>query len=278
MPPPEPIDGFTWLQARAGRALVCDALAAIAAHLFTTRDWALGSPGDHDSSGSWQEVAGALGVDAPHLLRAHQVHGAAVRVRHARAIQPWSGPGALPRADVLATDDGSVALAVQAADCVPILLADRRTGVVGAVHAGWRGLAARAPQAGVEAMVREFNSRPCDLIVAIGPSISAARYEVGVDVRRRFEAADFPAGRLRRWFSERPANPVQGRRERWLFDGRQSARDQLEASGVPREQIHVAALCTATHEDLFCSYRRDGPSAGRIAAAIRARALEGGGR
>jgi polyphenol oxidase len=119
------------------------------------------------------------------------------------------------------------------------------------------------PGVTVAAMVRELGSAPADLIAAIGPSIGVERYEVGGEVRARFEGAPFSSGQVTRWFvpGERP--------DHWMFDGWTSAADQLEAAGVPPERIHVAALCTAEWPDLFCSYRRDGTGAGRIAGAIR---------
>lgn len=257
---PEPTDAFDWVQAAGGPALVCLPLAGVAAHLFTTRGWTLGSPAvAHDTA--WDEVAAAMRVAPDHLRRLHQVHGAAVSVCHAGA----AASRVPPDADIIISDDPAPALAIQTADCVPLLIADRRTGAVGAAHAGWRGLAARVPQVAIEALAREFHSRPEDLIAALGPSISAPRYEVGADVRTRFEEAGFSAAPLARWFAA--AEKIG----HWYFDGWQSARDQLEDAGVPPAQIHIAALCTATHADVFCSYRRDGPPAGRMAAAIRAR-------
>jgi copper oxidase (laccase) domain-containing protein len=99
----------------------------------------------------------------------------------------------------------------------------------------------------------------------VGPSISAACYEVGDEVRARFREGGCHEAALARWFLEgaRPGH--------WQFDGWTAAHDQLEAAGLSGEHIHVAALCTAGHPDLFCSYRRDGKGAGRIAAAIRPR-------
>jgi hypothetical protein len=206
-------------------------------------------------------VAAALGVEAA-LARMHQVHGAAVAVRRAGDAARSAGE-ALPEADILISDDPSLALAIQTADCVPLLIADRVTGAVAAAHAGWRGLAAGVPGVTVAALARELGSSPADLVAAIGPSISAERYEVGQDVRDRFVAAGFSAEEIERWF--RPGV----RAAHWLFDGARSAHDQLEAAGLPAGSIHSAALCTAAYPDLFCSYRRDGAGAGRIAAVIR---------
>jgi YfiH family protein len=201
------------------------------------------------------------GVDGSRLMRGRQVHGASVAI-----FRRGSGPAAsgLPDADIFISDDPDVALTIQAADCVPILIADPVHGAVAAAHAGWRGLAAHVPERAVQAMAREFGSRPADLIAAIGPSISGPRYEVGHDVRERFEEAGFTAAQMADWF-------VQGRPEHFQFDGWQSARDQLEAAGVPSAQVHVAGLCTSTHPEILCSYRRDGTSAGRLAGVIRAK-------
>jgi YfiH family protein len=258
---PQPSDGFEWVQADGGPALVCRALQPFADHLFTTRGWALGSrasAADED----WRPVAGFLGVDAGRLVRARQVHGAAVVVRRV-GDAPATGGRRLPEADIFVSDDPSLALAIQTADCVPLLIADRVTGAVAAAHAGWRGLAAGVPRVAVEALGREFGSLPANLVAAVGPSISAERYEVGEEVRSRFAAAGFSDAELARWFR------TGARAEHWLFDGSRSAFEQLESAGVAAESIHLSSLCTATYPDLFCSYRRDGAGAGRMAAAIR---------
>jgi YfiH family protein len=260
---PKPNDGFDWLQLEERPALVCRALEPYAAHLFTTRRWPLGASLDGNRAAAWADVAKAIGVDGPHLRRAHQVHGASVVVHRAGDSRP-PGDAPLPDADVLVSDDPELALSIQTADCVPLVLADRRTGAVAAAHAGWRGLALRVPAVAVQALARAFGSRPEDLVVAIGPSISGPRYEVGAEVRERFEQAGFPAAERDRWFA--PA----ARPNHWFFDGWASARDQLSTAGVGADAIHLAGLCTATHPDLLCSYRRDGKAAGRMAAAIRA--------
>lgn len=272
---PEPSDGFAWVQAPGGPALVCRALEPVAVHLFTTRDWPLGSAPVTHRDEAWSDVASAVDVDPNQLVRLHQVHGAAVVV--ARADSPRA-PADLPDADIVIGADAHLALAIQTADCVPLLIADRRTGAVAAAHAGWRGTAAHVPQKAVDALHREFGSQPADLIAAIGPSIGACCYEVGLDVRDAFAHAGFAERELSRWFADAPRPTVRNpsmralrdtrRPDRWYFDGWLAVRHQLEASGVPAAQVHAADLCTASHAEL-CSYRRDGAGAGRIAAVIR---------
>ena len=248
-----------WVQAAGGQALVCGALLPFADHLFTTREWGLGSRAEAADE-DWAAVAAALRADPDHLVRLHQVHGAAVVTRRAGDV---AAPDARPDADIVITSDPSLALAIQTADCVPLLIADRATGAVAAAHAGWRGLASGVPGATVAALAREFGSKPADLVAAVGPSICAERYEVGGEVRERFIRAGFSADQLARWFSEgaRPGH--------WQFDGWRAAADQLAAAGLSSADIHVAGMCTSTYPEWFCSYRRDGKGAGRIAAAIR---------
>jgi YfiH family protein len=248
--------------------------------LFTTRVWELGSAGADSRQRGWDEVAHAIGVPGPSLVRVHQVHGTTVFV---------AGNGASPGdADIVIARTPGAALAVQTADCVPLLVADRATGAVAAVHAGWRGLAAGAPRTAVDALRTNFGSRPADLVAAIGPAIGACCYQVGPDVRAAFAGGGTSMADLDRWFSEMPCrlphNPPmpsldgeRRRRDRWFFDGWEAARRQLEDSGVPREHVFVARLCTASHPGVFCSYRRDGSPAGRLAAAVRGRGPGGPG-
>jgi YfiH family protein len=279
---PQPNEPFAWVQAGhaaqtlAGPALVCRGLERAAPHLFTTRQWPLGSrvagAAPFDNVKEWDDVARAMDVDATRLVRLRQVHGAAVVVAR-------DSPAATPDADIVVSNTPDLALAVVAADCVPLLVADRMTGAIAAAHAGWRGLAARVPGASVAALVREFGCRTEDLVAAVGPSIGACCYEVGGDVLQRFVRSGFARDHLERWFLKQPASsgqnpsmpvvaPVPGDGH-WFFDGWASARDQLEAVGISPDRVFVAGLCTASHPGCLCSYRRDGPTAGRMAAVIR---------
>ena len=270
---PQPGAGFAWVETQAGPALVCRPLERHASHLFTTRQWALGSPtlDDGGRRAAWRQLAETMGKDEFQLARLRQVHGVSVVVRRPEPSSPrvagrvdTANTEPLPEADVIVSIDPSVAIAIQTADCTPILIADPVTRAVAAAHAGWRGLAEGAPAVAVRALVEHAGARAADLVVAIGPAISAARYEVGADVRQRFDTSGFDPAHLARWF------PSVTRPQHWLFDGWEAARDQLVDAGVPPGQVHVAALCTATYPDVFCSYRRDGILAGRLAAAIAA--------
>ena len=236
-------------------ALVCEPLLPHAEHLFTTRAWTLGRQAAPSAGDGWDQVADAIGVASDRLSRLRQVHGATVVVAGQKS-------GSLPDADIVLSGGTGRAVVVQAADCVPLLLVDRQSGAVAAAHAGWRGLAAGVPGTTVSALQREFGSRPDDLLAAIGPAIGQCCYEVGDDVREAMIRA-FGEDAASHWFMPGPAMA------KWMFDTWASARAQLASAGIPASHIFTAALCTASHPEVFCSFRRDGPPAGRMAAAIK---------
>ena len=253
---PEP---FYWTEEAWGPALRCRALASIAPHLFTTRQLQLSTPAH------WDGMAQAIGAD--HAVGLTQVHGSAVVVIRRGGVVPHGRP----TADVLVSDDPAIALAVRAADCVPLLLADGKTGAVAAVHAGWRGTAAGAAQAALDAMRREFGTNPADIVAAIGPSIGPCCYEVGSELVDAFAAAGHARHLIDRWFLARP--PARGTIERpkLRLDVAGANRDQLILAGVEETNIFSAALCTAMHLDVLTSYRAEKDRAGRLAGVIRAR-------
>ena len=254
--PPVP-DSFYWTDAPWGAALRCRPLDVLAPHLFTTRQLKLAHASDHD------QLAWAVGAERVATLT--QVHGAAVCVIRRDSVAPESRP----EADVLVSNAPGIAVAVRAADCVPLLMADRATGAVAAVHAGWRGTAARAAVSALNAMAREYGTHPQDVVVAIGPSIGPCCYEVGSELVDAFAAAGHERHLIDRWFSTPPPpRGSRGRPQLRLNIGGANS-DQLILAGVPPEQIHDVGLCTAMHLDILTSYRAEKENAGRIAGVIR---------
>lgn len=148
--------------------------------------------------------------------------------------------------DALLTDRPGWAVSVRTADCFPILLADARRRAVAAVHAGWRGTAAGVAAQAVARMQAAYGTEPRDLIAAIGPGIGACCYEVGLDVARVFGKSE--AGRI---------------------DLAEANRAQLIAAGLAPESIEAVAACTFCDAARFYSWRREGPSAGRMISFIR---------
>ncbi len=161
-----------------------------------------------------------------------------------------------PEGDALVGGRVGALLTIRTADCLPVLLVDPVRRVVGAAHAGWRGMAAGIVLNTVVEMERRYASRPQDLEVLLGPSIRAENYEVGEEV-----AAEFgPEAVVRKPEWPRPH-----------LDLPAAARRQLAAAGLSEERVFDTGLCTFAHPELFPSYRRDGGLCGRLVAAIGVR-------
>jgi YfiH family protein len=250
---PQPGDHFSWIPTpSAGPVLQCGPLAAIAPHFFTTR--VLRLRGDSpEAAEHWAVVASTIGVPRPQLRKMRQVHGCTTV---AAGSEP---PEHAPEADGVMTDENGIALIVQVADCVPLLIADPRIGAIGAVHAGWRGTAANIAAAAVRRLQQQYGCRPEDLVAAIGPSIGACCYQVGPEVREAFATQNVDG-----WFS-----PDPHRTDRLRFDGATANRDQLIAAGLNPANVHHARLCTMTHLSHFYSYRAEGAGTGRLLGVIR---------
>lgn len=190
-------------------------------------------------------VCRALDI-APFAL-ARQVHGAGVvRVGPGRAGAGFDGGAPVAEADVLTSASPNVALAVLAADCVPVVLADPDTGRVAVAHAGWRGFAAGVLAAAVAAF-----PQPARLRAAVGPAIGPDHYEVGEDVAFAVSASSPAGARVRR---------AGGR---VFLDLPGTAEDVLREIGVG--SVERAEVCTACEADRFYSHRRDGGRTGRQA-------------
>jgi YfiH family protein len=174
-----------------------------------------------------------------------QVHGCAV------ATPPWPEP---PEADASHTDNAGTLLAIETADCLPILIVDPVHRRVAAAHAGWRGTVARVALAAVRSLVRS-GSDPRQLVASLGPAIGPCCYEVGRDVEEAFGESGA------RFF-------VPGPREKKCVDVAAANRAQLEEVGLLETNIDRVDLCTRCREDLFFSYRRDGADAGRMISVV----------
>ena len=198
-------------------------------------------------------VAGAMGIAPEQLVTVHQVHSADV----VTVAGPLDGR---PRADAMVTALPGVAVAVLTADCAPVLLADAAAGVVGAVHAGWRGALGGVVERTVDAMAA-LGAEPERIVAVVGPTISQQSYEVGPELFDAFRAEDDGSARFF----------AQGRGDRLLFDLPGYVLARLRAAGVG--QAEWTRHCTYARPDLFYSYRRaqheGAADYGRLISAIR---------
>lgn len=187
--------------------------------------------------------------------------------------------------DGLLTRTPGIVLAVQTADCLPIVLVDTRHRAVGVLHAGWRGTVNRIAEKGVGEMRRWFGTLPRDVLAAIGPGIHACCYEVGPEVREKFASQFAYADELFREQKEsrdiREKYPLlfltarapghSDLPKKLFLDLVEANRRQLIASGLPANNITASPLCTSCSADLLFSYRRERGLTGRLmgAAAIK---------
>lgn len=146
-------------------------------------------------------------------------------------------------ADAVVTEDRGVLIGVQTADCVPVLLYDRRRQAIGAVHAGWRGTAAGILKITIEAMAKRYSSSPPDIVAAIGPSIKGCCYNVGYEV---IEAVKRATGK---------GDYFVNRGEKYFLDLRTANRCQALSMGVLPENIWMSNECTCCLPEKYYSYR-----------------------
>jgi YfiH family protein len=201
-----------------------------------------------------------LASGASAMYAVSQVHGTRV-LRVAAGDLPTAVKG--EEADGLCSDQAGLGLSVHVADCVPVLMADPRTGACAALHAGWRGTAAGVAGAGVTALVEGFGCRPGDVRVALGPCIGPCCFDIGPEVVAAFETA---------WPNAHAAGiVVETRGFQPRVDLRQCLRLQFQAAGVLPEHIDASADCTACDPaGRFYSFRHSGRLTGQMVGFILA--------
>lgn len=209
------------------------------------------------------------------LITMRQIHSDVIRCVEAVPGEPLTGDG-------LITATPGLLLAIQTADCLPVILADAKRRAVGVFHAGWRGTVKRIVEKGVGEMHRSFGSRPSDLKAAIGPGIGGCCYEVGEEVRTKFESQFAYAASLFREVKE--SDPVREKYPLLFLTARapghsvlpkkifldlvEANRQQLIAAGVPKKNIDTVPLCTNCHPELLFSYRAEKGKTGRMMGAV----------
>ncbi|HWZ83289.1 MAG TPA: peptidoglycan editing factor PgeF [Terriglobales bacterium] len=210
-----------------------------------------------------------------------------LRQIHSDLIHPVDRPPEHPLAgDGLITDTPELLLAVQTADCLPIILVDQKSRAVGVFHAGWRGTVKRIVEKGLAEMRRYFRTDPRHVLAAIGPGVQGCCYKVGEEVRRNFES-QFPyAEKLFREVKE--SDPVRQKYPLLFLTARapghselpvnifldlvEANRRQLLDSGVLGKNIEASSPCTACHTDLLFSHRAERGITGRLMAVAGVRA------
>ena len=216
-----------------------------------------------DSNGCWP------------LITLRQIHSDIIHRVNSIPTEPLSGDG-------LITATPSLLLAIQTADCLPVILVDTKRRAIGVFHAGWRGTVQRIVEKGVGEMIRNFSSRPRDIKAAIGPGIQSCCYEVGEEVRTKFESQFAYAASL--FHEVKESDPVREKYPLLFLTARapghselpkkifldlvEANRQQLLAAGVPKKNIESSPFCTNCHPELLFSYRAEKGKTGRMMAVV----------
>ena len=217
------------------------------------------------------------------MVTLRQIHSSTVReVTTADAAGEALIPSGCPKADGMMTSEPGILLAIQTADCIPVLIADRKQRAVAGFHAGWRGTLKRIVENGIGRMRLAFGSRPEDLVAAIGPGIGACCYAVGNEVFGEFESQFTYATEL---FCEVYESDLIREKYPLLFltarapghgnpgvslhlDLVEANRRQLLDAGLKADAISVIGDCTSCQTDRYFSYRAEHGFTGRMLSAI----------
>jgi YfiH family protein len=168
--------------------------------------------------------------------------------------------GSLGEGDALVTNLSKVPIYIMVADCLPILFYDQVHKAIGLAHAGWRGTVAQIGVKTLKAMTEAYGTNPADVKVVLGPAIGACCYEVGLDVKEKFDSFSYAGDVLE-----------QSGKAHWKLDISEANARQLLEAGVTQDHLIRSNLCTVNHINLFYSHRADAGSnqpTGRFGAFI----------
>ena len=203
-------------------------------------------------------ICKSLGVNDKELVLTAQKHHCNIEI----VTKEDAGRGIYKEgfedADALITNEKGLCLVCVWADCVPVLMLDKKKKVIGAVHSGWRGTVQKIAQKTALKMHDVYSSQMEDIIVAIGPSIGKCHYEVSNDVAAEFESV-FPDTKNIVFYKDT---------EHKIVDLWRTNAIMLESIGIPSENINVSEYCTYCNSDKFFSHRVNGTKRGLCAAFL----------
>lgn len=226
---------------------------------------------EHNREAFLRKLGATSGKTIWPLVTLRQIHSDLVHCVSAPPKEQLVGDGMI-------TATPELAIGIQTADCLPVILVDAKRRAFGVFHAGWRGTLKRIVEKGVGEMVRYFGTVPRDIRAAIGPGVHKCCYQVGDEVRRefgtQFEYADKLFREVKDSDSIREKYPMlfltsraPGHSElpvNIFLDLVEANRRQLLTAGVSAKSISASPLCTSCHNDLLFSYRAEKGVTGRL--------------
>ena len=210
------------------------------------------------------KLCALLGITESQLILPYQTHSDKVAVIDNQFLQMSNDERykALQGIDAVVTALPHICIGVSTADCIPVLLHDRKHNVIAAIHAGWRGTVAGIVKKSIEVMRHRYNSCAHDIKAIIAPGISIDAFEVGDEVYEEFCKAGFAMQQIARRY------PATAGGEKWHIDLWEANSLLLQQCGVARGNIHIAGVCTYKNHSDFFSARRLGIKSGRIFSGI----------
>ncbi len=189
-----------------------------------------------------------------HFIVANQTHSSHVYTVTQKRTKGWrSLETAIEDCDALITNQKNIMLTILTADCVPILLFDKKEKVVASIHAGWRGTKQEIVIKTIKKMQEQFHSNPKDILASIAPSIGKCCYEVDWSVTEHFKDIK---------------NAYIDRGEKQMLDLPYINRVQLLKAGLNENNIEMSNICTACEVDNYFSYRKERGCSGRFMSMI----------
>ena len=202
-----------------------------------------------------QRLANELQINPNKFLFPWQTHSDNIKI----ILNPEGKRDNLANTDGIITNVPGICISVLTADCVPLIFYDPSKQVIGAVHSGWRGTVKGIAGKMVQTFITEFNSKPSDILVGIGPSIGPDVYEVGKDVVEE----------VKKTFGKESELILNEKKNKKAYLNLWKAnRILLEHKRIPPENIEKAYICTYTDHEYFFSARRLGKDCGRFGAGI----------
>lgn len=205
-----------------------------------------------------EALAQELGTSAQRIILPHQTHGIESRRIGGEffTLPERVQKMILEGVDAVMTDEEGVCIGVSTADCIPVLLYDPEHHAVCAIHAGWRGTAARITRKVIVDMTFHFHTNPRKVKAVIGPGISLDSFEVGQEVYDQFAEASFDMSNIAKLY------------KKWHINLPLCNKQMLLEAGVEEENIHEADICTMKNQEDFFSARALGTDSGRIYTGI----------
>jgi polyphenol oxidase len=220
-------------------------------------------------------LGAAKGQNAWPLITLRQIHSDLIHCISSAPENQLAGDGLL-------TATPGLLLAIQTADCLPVVLVDAKRRAVGVFHAGWRGTVKRIVEKGVGEMRRYFGTRPLDIQAAVGPGVRKCCYDVGPEVRDHFDSQFDYAAKL--FHEVKESDPIREKYPLLFLTARapghgelpnkifldlvEANRCQLLAAGVSAKNITASPLCTSCRTDVLFSYRAEKGVTGRLMGVV----------